>query len=89
MQVKVDEFKEQVNKDIVEYNIMSGLEDIFSPRTVSNLADDTLKRLAGEPSDIAAERNAAESKVRKLEEGQKILSNVVGIEMSPASIQSR
>lgn len=63
---------------VIERHIIRGLENIFNPIIVGKLKDAEVEAIASEPEGAKRQRAILEDKVKKLQDGRKILKGVVG-----------
>lgn len=73
MQVKQKVFVDIITVQVIERHIVRGLEDILSPIVVSELDDEDVMSIAGEPKEVHHERIQLELKIKKLQEGRAAL----------------
>jgi hypothetical protein len=58
---------------------MHGLEDIFSPEVISKMTDEEILKMIKEPATTGRKREVLEDRISKLEEGQRILRNMIHV----------
>lgn len=62
---------------VIERHVVRGLESIFSPMVVSAMSDEELQELASEPTAVVRQRKFLEDRIKKLENGRKVLRKVM------------
>ncbi|MCJ1472546.1 hypothetical protein MMC13_001195 [Lambiella insularis] len=77
IQVMQKTFVANVTTQVVERHIVHGLEDIFSPITVTEMSDKETETIASEPASAKMQRKFLEDRIEKLEKGQMVLRDVV------------
>lgn len=60
----------------IEQCLLSELADIFSPRVVAELSEQTIQEIAAETEDVQAERRRLKDKLGVLEAGLKTLNRL-------------
>ncbi|KAI9844695.1 MAG: hypothetical protein M1837_005437 [Sclerophora amabilis] len=70
-------FIDNVTTQVVERHIVRGLEKIFSPVVVNSMSDAEIETIASEPPSAKRQRNFLHDRIRKLQDGQSILRNVL------------
>ena len=76
-QVSLKTFTANVTTQVIERHIIRGLEKIFSPITVNSLSDADVEAIASEPPSARRQRDFLVDRVTKLDDGQKILRDVI------------
>lgn len=69
--------------------LIRGLEDIFAPMVAHDMPADDLEALIREPATTQRERTYRADLVHKLEEGQKVLKEVMGGRHSDPQVFAR
>lgn len=77
MQVYQKVFDANITVQVVERHIIRGLENIFSPLTVSRWSESDMNDIASEPATVMRQRAFLEDRVSKLNTGHNILSQVM------------
>lgn len=72
-------FIANVTTQVIERRLVRGLETIFSPMVAHDIDDDKLEALVSEPATTKRKRVFRADRVKKLEEGQEIFQEVMGI----------
>ena len=67
-----------ITTQVIERHIVRGLDQIFSPTSMTKLSDDAAESLASEPSSTKRQRDYFEDRIEKLKSGQKVLRGVMG-----------
>lgn len=62
---------------VIERHLISNLEEIFSPLTVSQFSDAEISSLASEPEDVMKHRHHLEGREKVLEKGSEVFAGVL------------
>ena len=63
---------------VIERHIVRGLQDVFSPLSVYRMSDAETLSIASEPKNAQAQRQELQEKVKKLQDGNDILQELMG-----------
>ena len=77
IQVSQKTFIANVTTQVIERHMIRGLDKIFDPVTVSSLGDAKVQAIASEPGNAKLQRQGFEDRIKKLEDGQKIIKGIV------------
>ena len=76
-QVLQKTFIQNITTQVIERHIVRGIEKIFSPVAIAQLSDVESEAVASEPATAKRHREFLKDRIGKLEDGHKILRNVI------------
>ncbi|KAL2173766.1 P-loop containing nucleoside triphosphate hydrolase protein [Thermothelomyces heterothallicus CBS 202.75] len=85
-QVAMRRFIDDIAVEVVEEKLMSALEDILSPVSVSEMSADDVARIAGESEETRAERDRLNKQLEVLENGRDTCRRFVDVRFSGDSV---
>lgn len=65
-------FMDNVPTLVIQASIVRKIPELFSPKTVSDMSDDVVKKIAEEPEDKVSQREELLSRLEILEKGARI-----------------
>ncbi|KAL6713269.1 hypothetical protein ACLMJK_008734 [Lecanora helva] len=71
-------FVANITTQVIERHMIRGLEVIFDPVNINKLSDEQVLSIVAEPPAAQRQRAHLEDKIKKLEEGQRILRRAMG-----------
>ena len=78
MQVQYKIFVANVTTQVIERQLIRGLEEVFSPMVIITMSDVIVEAIASEGSAAKRQRMLLANRVAKLEEGHRIFESVIG-----------